>query len=629
MANSSSASEVNSSSATPVESKVDVLIIGAGPAGVMAANALAMAGVDVRIVDKRPTKVMAGQADGIQPRTIESYGLADTLLEDAAQLHMAAFYNPGPDGGLECTGRAPDITPTNARFPFEAILHQGEIERMFLESMEKHNCRVERPVVPKILEITADEKRLRDAEDYAVMVSGDFVKLQRLAPQPGEPETEIVHAKFVIGTDGAHSWTRKSLQIPMLGSQTEYIWGVLDIHPSTDFPDVRNRCAIHTLSGSCMIIPRERDKIRLYIQLTDVDVRDPESGRVDLGRFGPAQLLEVAARSFKPYRMEVKDGDMEKGVEWWALYSIGQRVAERYSVSDRVFIAGDACHTHSPKAGQGMNASMNDTHNLVWKITHVLRGWADISVLKTYEFERRKYAQDLIDFDKKFSKLFSIKPKIEDVVADGEDLVEGVTHAEFFEAFQTYGLFTSGIGVHYAPSAITSPTHQHLASNLIIGERLIPQIVLRGADRRPFEIQDLCPSDSRFKILVFAGLGEPVAPGAANAKGTRAKVQAERTYGRARKGTEMFDVLVVCMGKKETFVHTAVPEVFRPHWSKVLLDDSSAKKQIGGDMYKNYGIGDEGAVVVVRPDGYVGTVVPLEGAMEDLNKYFAAFVRRG
>lgn len=70
-----------------------------------------------------------------------------------------------------------------------------------------------------------------------------------------------------------------------------------------------------------MIIPRERDKIRLYIQLTDVDVRDPESGRVDLGRFGPGGLLEVAKRSFRPYRMDVKDGDLEKGVEWWALYS--------------------------------------------------------------------------------------------------------------------------------------------------------------------------------------------------------------------------------------------------------------------------------------------------------------------
>ena len=85
------------------ESNVDVLIIGAGPAGVMAANALASANVNVRIIDKRPKKVAAGQADGIQPRTIEvfqSYGLAERLLREGNQMHMAAFYNPSPDGGI-------------------------------------------------------------------------------------------------------------------------------------------------------------------------------------------------------------------------------------------------------------------------------------------------------------------------------------------------------------------------------------------------------------------------------------------------------------------------------------------------------------------------------------------------
>lgn len=85
------------------ESNVDVLIIGAGPAGVMAANALASASVNVRIIDKRPKKVAAGQADGIQPRTIEvfqSYGLAERLLREGNQMHMAAFYNPSSDGGI-------------------------------------------------------------------------------------------------------------------------------------------------------------------------------------------------------------------------------------------------------------------------------------------------------------------------------------------------------------------------------------------------------------------------------------------------------------------------------------------------------------------------------------------------
>lgn len=180
-----------------------------------------------------------------------------------------------------------------------------------------------------------------------------------------------------------------------------------------------------------MIIPREHDKIRLYIQLTDVDVRDPKTGRVDLGRFGPEGLLEVSKKTFTPYKMEVEGGDVDKAVEWWTLYSsesctlgvffflvsithtlvllVGQRVAGKYAVHERVFIAGDACHTHSPKAGQGMNASMNDTHNLsqcvlsyltgsaltflndaVWKLTHVLRGWADMSVLKTVSISPHK-----------------------------------------------------------------------------------------------------------------------------------------------------------------------------------------------------------------------------------------------
>ena len=107
-----------------------------------------------------------------------------------------------------------------------------------------------------------------------------------------------------------------------------------------------------------------------------------------------------------------------------------------------MFIAGDACHTHSPKAGQGMNASMNDTHNLVWKLSYVLRGWADMSLLKTvsatalhrskasdtagqYEFERRQYAQDLIAFDKMYAKMFSGRPP-------SNANATGVTHDEFY-----------------------------------------------------------------------------------------------------------------------------------------------------------------------------------------------------
>jgi phenol 2-monooxygenase (NADPH) len=124
-----------------------------------------------------------------------------------------------------------------------------------------------------------------------------------------------------------------------------------------------------------MIIPREGDKVRLYVQLTGSAVLDPATGRIDKERIGPRELMQVAKKTFHPYRIDTDEFD------WWTIYisvwsvwvcesgradgcAVGQRVSSKFSVNERVFIAGDACHTHSPKAGQGMNASMNDTHNL-------------------------------------------------------------------------------------------------------------------------------------------------------------------------------------------------------------------------------------------------------------------------
>lgn len=135
------------------------------------------------------------------------------------------------------------------------------------------------------------------------------MELKHLEPTPDQFDTEIVHAKFVLGSDGedsvdlchfrltcvpgAHSWVRKAFNIAMEGEQTQYVWGVVDMIPRTDFPDIRNRCAIHSNNGSCMIIPREGDKVRLYIQLEGKNAIDATSGRVSKTGIGPHELLEV------------------------------------------------------------------------------------------------------------------------------------------------------------------------------------------------------------------------------------------------------------------------------------------------------------------------------------------------
>lgn len=194
----------------------------------------------------------------------------------------------------------------------------------------------------------------------------------------------------------------------------------------------------------------------------------------------------------------------------------------------------------------------------------------------------------MINFDKKFAALFSGKPRSE----DNED---GVSHEEFIQydalftpfisqlmsftstsvgcrAFQAFGLFTSGIGVHYLPSAIVNPQHQSLASNLPIGQRMPPHIFIRAADSRPVELQDLLPSDTRFKVLVFTGDTTDMM----QLKRIRTLAEEldkpEGFLKRFGKGdsSAVFNVLSISSAKKEKSNYTDVPPVFRTHWSKYV-----------------------------------------------------------
>ncbi|KAM5541471.1 hypothetical protein V8D89_005025 [Ganoderma adspersum] len=606
----------------PPESFVDVLIIGAGPAGLMCANALAHAGIKVRIVDQKAVPVAVGHADGIHPRTIEilqSYGLAERLLREGTRFDRAAFYNPGPDGGIIRARRTQAIFAPTARYPYPVTRHQGGIQALFYDSMATKGVVVEQPVIPTSIELCHEKLEDEEPNDYPLKVT-----LKHLDSPERE---EIVHAKFVLGSDGAHSWVRKAFNIAMDGDQTDSIWGVVDIVPETDFPDLRDWVIIQSNHGTLMNIPREGDMVRFYIQLPDdTDLVNRETRRVDMAKASAERLIESAARIIAPFPLSTV-GD----AEWWTVYIIGQRIARAYSVQDRVFIAGDACHTHSPKAdltfcnaGQGMNASMCDTHNLAWKLAYVLRGWAGVSLLKTYESERLKYGRDLIAFDRKWSKLFRDKPQ----TAENED--PRVSQPEFLRMLDTSNGFMSGIGIRYELSVIVDPRHQSCAAKLVVGERMIPYDFLGAANAIPVNIHDVLPSDTRFKILVFLG------DVSVEATMDRARALAERMdapecflkrFGQLEgEHGKVFDVLCICATKQDKMDFTDVPKLFRAHWSKVLLDDQELAGRCGGGGYEAYGIDpEEGAIVVVRPDGYVGMVAPFEH-LEDITRYFASFM---
>lgn len=332
---------------------------------------------------------------------------------------------------------------------------------------------------------------------------------------------------------------------------------------------------------------------------------------------------------------------------------IGQRVASHFSASDRIFLAGDAVHTHSPKAGQGMNVSMQDTYNLGWKICAVINGIAHRSILKTYETERKTIAQDLIAFDHKLSRLFSGRP-----AKDAAD-VNGISLEEFKQAHIKGNMFASGLAVDYGASILVAKPgvsvtnsdgikvgsdtavgkingNQERALNIPMGKRFPSFQVLNQSDARAWQFAHFLRSDGRFRVVVFAG-------------NLTNRGQWERVlkFGEEISGPDSFlgrftpsnkppdsviEVLMIHSGPRVEIELLDLHAVFHPldekrgwDYEKVFVDDISYHEG-HGEAYRNYGVDRErGCVVIVRPDQYVAWVGELEN-VDDIDRYFSAFL---
>ncbi|KAF7903981.1 hypothetical protein EAF00_001315 [Botryotinia globosa] len=660
-------------------SKVDVLIIGAGPAGLMAATWMARCGIHARIIDKRGTKIFTGQADGLQCRTLEildSFGFADRVWKESNHMLEICLWNPDSAGMLRRSDRIPDTIPGISRFQ-QVVLHQGRIEQFFIDSLEEHsNIKVERGIFPYTLAF--DETKAEDPNEYPIEVvlqhltddqakprqsqatidgaaTSDGLFRSNIAADDDTDEVlsdaheneltvinETVKAKYLIGCDGAHSWTRRQLGIQLEGEQTDLIWGVLDIIPITNFPDIRMRCAIHSSkSGSMMVIPRENKLVRLYIQITTTEI----GSEIDRWSINPKMILDSAQKIMAPYKIDYEHCD------WWTAYQIGQRVASKFSQYDRIFLAGDAVHTHSPKAGQGMNVSMQDTFNLGWKIAAVLNGTANRSILKTYESERRAVAQELITFDHKFSRLFSGRPA-KDIMDE-----EGISMEEFKEAFEKGNLFASGVSVNYGASIIVAKEEdaaaqgheigvaqninsivvgkQHLATNIKIGMRMPSFKVLNQSDARPWHFQELLKSDGRWRIVVFAGdISKKIQMlRIQNLSGGLKTLAAQYLLGTDRTDSAI-EILMIHSAPRIQIELLDLPEIFHPlsnrdgyDYDKVYVDDLSYHEGYG-KAYEGYGVDKKrGCLVLVRPDQYVSWVGGLEDEGE-IERFFEGFMMK-
>ena len=578
--------------------KVDVLIVGCGPAGLtLAAQLCAFEDISVRIAERKPGPLEVGQADGIACRSVEmfeAFGFADRVIKEGYHVNEVSFWRPGgEDAPLVRADRILDVEEGLSEMP-HIILSQARIHDFFLEVMAHSPSRLVPDYNRQLVSLTR-----QDDQEYPVTAT--FSCLDK------EGETETISAKYVVGCDGARSTVRAEIGHALKGASARQLWGVMDVLPRTNFPDIRLKCAIQSADeGSILIIPREGGyMVRLYIEL---DEMAPGERAADRG-VTSEKLVETAQKILAPFDFDAAE------IAWWSAYEIGQRLCDgfddvpegaRGQVAPRIFVAGDACHTHSPKAGQGMNVSMADAFNLGWKLAAVLRGQSPLSLLDTYSAERHAKAQELIDFDRDMARLFSEKPKTK------EDA------AQFQAYFQKHGRYTAGVETCYDQSLLVgSGEHQGLAAGYPLGKRFHSAPVTRLADAKPMELGHVLRADGRWRVIVFAPQDDDGASGGPVSTLSIRLSETVQRYTPAGMDTDaVIDVRAVFQHSHRDMDLGQLPDLLLPQKGRLKLTDYEkvfcpATGQ--DDIFQLRGIDREnGAVVVVRPDQYVALVAPLD-----------------
>ena len=593
--------------------EIDVLIVGSGPAGMLLAAQMSQyPSLSTRIIERREGRLQIGQADGIQPRSVETFqafGFAERITAEAYNIGWMNFWGVDPENPerIVRTSRTADYGYKISEFP-HLIVNQARVLDYFAEAALNGPARITPDYGIEFLGLT-----VHDEGEYPVEVQVRYVGGERA----GEERT--IRAKYVAGCDGARSRVRDAIGRKHVGAISMHAWGVMDVLVNTDFPDWRIKAAINSEKGNILHIPREGGYLsRMYVDLGEV----PEDDDHRVRQTPIEEIIRRANEILHQYTIDVKE------VAWHSVYEVGHRVtdgfddvAEGVERDPRVFLTGDACHTHSAKAGQGMNVSMQDGFNLGWKLGSVLTGRAPASLLSTYTAERKPVAQQLIDFDREWSSLMARKPE---EITDANDL------ATYYLATAE---FPSGFMTQYERSMIIGEaTHQSLAEGFPIGKRFKSAPVTLAADGNVIHLGHHAKADGRWRIYAFADSALPSAGDSALTTWAEWLANGEdspvRRYTPADADIDsVFDVKVVYQQSYEDVDVTRVPSIFRPtsgsfglaDWEKVFA--AGATEWNDTDIFEERGISRDGVVVVVRPDQYVAAIVPLT-ATEELAAFF-------
>jgi len=418
----------------------DVLIIGAGPTGLILALWLTKLGVKVRIVDKTAEPGTTSRALGVQARTLELYrqlDLTDAVLDHGHKVPAVNLWVKGePATRLSFERIGSDLTP----YSFLHIFPQDQHERLLIERLQALGVFVE-----------------RRTELVSFTEEGGRVIARLRGPESRE---ETCETSYIAGCDGAHSTVRGTIGTGFPGGTYRQVFYVADVEAAG--PPVNGELHVDLDEADFLAVFPLAGKGRARLIGT---VRDERADHADTLKFE-----DVSDRAIKHLKVDVRK------VNWFSTYHVHHRVAEHFR-KGRAFLVGDAAHIHSPAGGQGMNTGIGDAINLAWKLAMVLRGHASDKLLDSYEAERIGFARRLVATTDRVFSFVTAEGRIADIVRTRIAPVL-IPTAMAFEAAREYLFRTvSQITLNYrgGPLSVGAAGHVHG------GDRL-PWVSIDGKD---------------------------------------------------------------------------------------------------------------------------------------------------
>lgn len=584
---------------------VDVFICGTGPVGLILAYQLKRMGISVHLAEKTPEsdQVYYGRAGAISPRTMElldQLGLADLLMQQGFVCKSTATFKDGQrvsDGGWDFVRSIKDTA-----FDFILHLRQTHTERIFREALESVGQHIHEG--SQLVDFSITDSRHDHHSRYTVILENS------------NGSTTLVNARYIIGADGASSTVRKLAGIKFLGDSTPLDWVRMDAVVETTMPDSRVGpvSIISSSHGNVLWAPLDHGRTRIGFQCT------PRMRQRHDSNIGLAEIKFEAIQALKPFHLRIKS------VDWWTIYKVGHCLAEHYFVSPAtnprsgashdalastskmsgIFIAGDAAHTHSSGTAQGMNVGIQDAANMAWKLAGVIKGWFDPKILVTYESERRPVAAKVIELDKSIASVMSNEvPK--GYAGDQRD-----PSKIFHELLNENAQLTVGLDVSNEVDGILNRS-LFSSCNIMPGQRA-PDVSLRKPGTfDPIRLYTILKNTGRFWITTWDVTWVQSAASKHAAileRHVHCLTEFERRWG-------YLSNYATIISEQALSVSDALVGFELP--GNAYFDDEK------GSAFERYGIDHRvGSVVVIRPDGVVGFVCPLDRCHE-LERYFGAF----